>query len=340
MTILAASIGVLLLRPLLRTPDVAHAFSPSPSSGTTIPTATALGSSSDGLESLQNIPFLPAEVLSEFLTGVGPSLTAANLRVGYHSGVVSREELDDIERLLPEIAASSPRIDDDESDTTDRRLVQSVAEIRGHWDTALRGRSWPVRKLGEWAAPAVVGSVARLQEKTVRQAGAMEWINREGLEVLRGGTDAAVGVRAALSGGSGEGRLRFNDTRARFEEERGVWSASMDVFFETAAGTVAAVEGREETAAPPSPAAAAALSALLTGTDDDDEDLSAAAAGGVAVVDDTGRSTPAYAVAAASPPPPPAVVGSVNAYFVPEGEIKILVVEIEDVSYNVTWKGL
>ena len=32
--------------------------------------------------------------------------------------------------------------------------------------------------------------------------------------------------------------------------------------------------------------------------------------------------------------------GLVNAYFVPNDEIKILVVEIDDILHNVTWKGL
>mmetsp|Transcript_10727 Transcript_10727/g.22278 ORF Transcript_10727/g.22278 Transcript_10727/m.22278 type:complete len:105 (-) Transcript_10727:48-362(-) len=33
-------------------------------------------------------------------------------------------------------------------------------------------------------------------------------------------------------------------------------------------------------------------------------------------------------------------VGLVNAYFVPDDEIKILVVEIDEILHNVTWKGL
>ena len=33
-------------------------------------------------------------------------------------------------------------------------------------------------------------------------------------------------------------------------------------------------------------------------------------------------------------------IGLVNAYFIPNEEIKILVVEINDSMYNITWKGL
>lgn len=364
--VILAFVGLLLL--LLLVPSGVEAFSPSShysqssrsqsytsstTSRTTTPlrrsrsrTTTGVSSSTDDtLESLQDLPFVPKEVLSKFVTNVGTSLTSANLQAGYEAGVVTRQELDDIQQLLPETQ-------------TQTESIQSIAEIRGHWDNALSGQPWVIQKLGEFAAPTVVGLVAKMQEKTVRQAGAMAWINHAALEVLQANTTILTLLSSSSSSSTGGGvvtnKLRFNNTRARFEDDKQVWSASMDVFFventtpiesSTATQTDDGVTTTAKDMDEPTPSTdddnTALLAALMEGTDDDTDDLSSLW-GSVTVVDENTRQSSDAAASATTTTKssPPVILGLVNAYFIPEEEIKILVVEIDDVLHNVTWKGL
>jgi hypothetical protein len=93
---------------------------------------------------------------------------------------------------------------------------------------ALEGQPWHIQTMGNLATSLVVSVVSALQAKLQQQATQMKWINENAMPIIQ----ANATVVDILGGGT----LRFNNTRARYEENRDVWSASMDV--------VGATEGR------------------------------------------------------------------------------------------------
>jgi hypothetical protein len=143
-------------------------------------------------------------------------------------------------------------------------------------------------------------------------------------------------------------KLAFNNTRAKYEDDRGVWSASMDVFVvshdrasspETNSDNADGAD--DEIVEEPVSEARVALQALKDGTGEDDEDDLSSFLGSIDVLEQkSGSQNDEIAATPAATSNYPNVVGLVNAYFVPGDEIKILVVEIDGILHNVTWKGL
>ena len=207
--------------------------------------------SASNLGDNDNLAFVPKKVMSKFLSSIGGPIASSSLQAGYQAGVVSDEELEDVKTNL-------------DLDTT---LLKDEV-IQEKWKEALQDQPWHIKTMGSLASGLVVGIVSNLQTKLQEQAAQMKWINENALPIIQ--TNQTV---VDLLGG---GPLTFNNTRARYESDRDVWSASMDVL------------GLQ----PPSS------------------------------LSDT------------------APVGLVNAYFTPSEDIKILVVEIDDVMHNLTWKGL
>jgi len=278
---------------------------------------------------LADLPFVPKEVLSKFLLAVGDPLTAGSIQAGYHAGVVSEDDLAAIQTKMPGMFSIKSTMLE----------CQSVETIEKHWRDALEGQPWHVQSMGKLATATIVPLVAKMQEKAVSQANAMKWINENALPLLQRNATVVELLSSSSSGASGNGetKLGFNNTRAKYETDRKVWSASMDVFavVESEKAATAAVTGA------PSSGASAALAALTEGMENTDDELSSFR-GSIDVLDPTApvtttTTTTPEASAKASPVGP---VGWVNAYFVPDDEIKILVVEIDDVLHNVTWKGV
>lgn len=280
--------------------------------------------------------------MSKFLSSsVGESLTAANLQAGYQAGVVSAQEMDEIAARMPGMASASAAAT--ATSAAPQLRVSSIESIRADWQNAVANQPWHVQKLCNLAGPTVIELVAKLQEKAVRQANAMTYINNEAARVLQSNeTIARLLLSSSASADSNSSnndnnsndnsisstaqpKLRFNNTRAKYETDRKVWSASMDVFVANDQEQTLVVP---QTTAPTS-AAQTALAAMMESTDGDnnDSDLSSSFLGRVEVLDPSSSSS-------SSP------MGLVNAYFVPDEEIKILVVEIDGVLHNVTWKGL
>lgn len=321
---------------------------------TSTPTSTSLCSSDSDADLLQDLPFVPPEVMAKFMASVGNPLTAGSLQAGYQAGVVSEDELEEIRLKLPDPSNNNYEV---------LPSAQSRDTIEACWQAALEGQPWHVRTMGKLATATIVPLVAKLQEKSVQQANAMKWINENALPLIQGNA-TVVGLLCQSSGGSSDdtdsngnasasanAKLVFNNTRAMYEADRGVWSASMDVFVagsnnnnnnnrplaeaKTEAGADASTDVSK---------ASAALAALTEGMDEDDL---ASFQGSIDVLDDVmGADYDAVATTTTTTPtptPPPVAnkgIGLVNAYFVPDDEIKILVVEIDDILHNVTWKGL
>eukprot|EP00536_Pseudo-nitzschia_multiseries_P016055 jgi/Psemu1/292330/fgenesh1_pg.1010_\ len=304
--------------------------------GNSNPALAGSSSSNDGddtLELLQELPLVPKEVLSKFLASVGDSLTRANLQAGYQAGVVSSDELEEIATRMPGLDLTAPP------------SVQSVDSLRKSWDDSAEGQPWPVRKLCGLAGPTVVGLVAKLQERSVRQASTMAWINGEALALLQSNT-TIVELLSPSDVSASTTRLRFNNTRARFEPDKGVWSASMDVFDEARQNVLPPPSEATTTPERAEPSAAqTALDALIEGvsedSDVDNNDADDFLSMRVGVLDPTSSSSvSSTTTTTAAPTPGSSPIGLVNAYFVPDEEIKILVVEIDGILHNVTWKGL
>ena len=296
--------------------------------------SNANSNANDDLELLQNLPFVPKEVLSKFLaSSAGESLTAANLQAGYQAGVVSGQEMDEIAARMPGMAGAASTA------STTLLPIQSIESIRADWENAVRNQPWHVQKLCNLAAPTVIGLVAKLQEKAVRQANAMKYINDEATRVLQSNeTIVQLLSNSGADATSSTTKLRFNNTRAKYETDRKVWSASMDVFVSNEQQTPTPTTTTTTTQTPTTSAAQTALAAMMESTDDDDnDDLSSSFLGSVEVLDPSSSTTTTTSTSMPSSSSP---MGLVNAYFVPEEEIKILVVEIDGVLHNVTWKGL
>ena len=318
------------------------------------PQQSSASSDSDA-DLLKDLPFVPPEVMAKFMAAVGDPLTAGSIQAGYQSGIISSDELEEIRTKIPTMqeAASATSIPQ----------AQSKQTIEEHWKAALAGQPWHVQTMGKLATATIVPLVAKLQEKSVRQANAMKWINENALPMIQGNA-TVVGLlslsdrdRDSDSNGDSNGdmsklsSLTFNNTRAKYETDRGVWSASMDVFVAGGnEGGDATGESSPEIEITKPSEADAALAALQKGIGDDDgkydDDLSSFA-GSIAVLD---SSTSRGVVEGISKQQSPSrssnnknnknKVGLVNAYFVPNDEIKILVVEIDGILHNVTWKGL
>eukprot|EP00537_Pseudo-nitzschia_pungens_P002294 CAMPEP_0172368880 /NCGR_PEP_ID=MMETSP1060-20121228/29617_1 /TAXON_ID=37318 /ORGANISM="Pseudo-nitzschia pungens, Strain cf. cingulata" /LENGTH=371 /DNA_ID=CAMNT_0013093617 /DNA_START=228 /DNA_END=1343 /DNA_ORIENTATION=- len=339
-------------------------------SGSSSPNTNTNSNSDTTLELLQDLPLVPKEVLSKFLASVGDTLTRANLQAGYEAGAVSSDEMEEIAARMPglDLATNATGTGTGSSKataTTTMPAVQSVESLKAAWDDAAQGQPWPVRKLCGLAGPTVVGLVAKLQEKAVKQASAMAWINGAALSVLQANATIVELLSMSMSpelledgrtASKSATKLRFNNTRARFEADKGVWSASMDVFDEARqviasdddiendvdididAVAPSEGEGREPSAAQ------TALEALMSEDSDGDnpDDLLTLTVGVLDPASSPLGSTDATATKTATPTAAPgsSPIGLVNAYFVPEEEIKILVVEIDGVLHNVTWKGL
>ena len=176
------------------------------------------------------------------------------------------------------------------------------------------------------ATTIIVGVVAKQQEKTVQQANAMKWINENALPIIQSNSTVVELLSSSSSSSSSSNaavKLRFNNTRAKFETDRNVWSASMDVFDEQRSSSIA--EQNDDSASD-------ALAALTEGMNmnmndgNDGEDDTMSFKGSI----DVDRSATRQSKN----------IGLVNAYFNPDDEIKILVVEIDNVMHNLTWKGL
>lgn len=269
----------------------------------------ALGQSvSSDADLLQDLPFVPKEVMAKFMTLVGDPLTASSLQAGYQAGAVSKDELETISQRLPGMSMELPE-------------AQSIETIEGHWKACLEGQPWHVQSMGKLATATIVPLVYKLQKKSVEQAKAMRWINENTLSMLQ--TNETI-LQLFSSEDNQVPTLALNNTRAKFETDRGVWSASMDVF----------VPDKDKSQNQEEPSTAgAALQALKDGMDDD-----GISSFDVNVLDEFVPSP--TAIEESNDNTKKGTIGLVNAYFVPDDEIKILVVEIDDVLYNVTWKGL
>jgi len=191
--------------------------------------------------------FVPKGVLQKFFTAVGGPIAASALAAGVAGGAVSDEELKEV------------------NDSIDITMgVQSEEEIGEKWINALEDEKWYLKNLGNLIQPLVVKLVLAMQAKTQEQAKQMQWINEKALPIIQDSQE----VVNVLGGEP----LKLNNTRAKYEDDRDIWVASMDVY---------------------------------GGQDDENKKI-----------------------------------GLVNTYFTPSDEVKILVVEIDDISYNLTWTKL
>ena len=210
---------------------------------------TVLSASKSNLDGM-DLGFVPKKVMSKFLSSIGGPLASSSLQAGYQAGAVTIEELEDVKVNLGEL--STELLDDD--------------AIQEKWDQALQNEPWHIQTMGSLASPLVVGLVSRMQTNVQQQAEQMKWINENALPAIQ----ANQTVVNILGGPP----IVFNNTRAKYEDDRNVWSASMDVL---------------------GPSSGASSSQKK---------------------------------------------GLVNAYFTPSDDIKILVVEIDDIMHNLTWKGI
>ncbi len=281
--------------------------SPIPTGGRAQDLSQSQSVSSDA-DLLQDLPFVPKEVMAKFMTLVGDPLTASSLQAGYQAGAVSKDELDTISQRLPGMSMELPE-------------AQSIETIEGHWKACLEGQPWHVQSMGKLASATIVPLVHKLQKKSVEQANAMSWINENTLSILQ--NNATIVQLLSSDERIKAPTLALNNTRAKFEIDRGVWSASMDVF-------VSNNDSSSPIQDEPSKAGAA-LQALKEGMGDD-----GISSFDVDVLDDSASFTTKQQ----STDNEDEKIGLVNAYFVPNDEIKILVVEIDDILHNVTWKGL
>ena len=266
---------------------------------------------------LQDLPFVPKEVMAKFMAAVGEPLTAGSLQAGYQAGAVSKDELEEIRNKLPGMEASTIEIP----------KAQSIQTIEGHWNAALEGQPWHVKSMGKLAKATIVPLVAKLQEKSVRQANAMRWINENALLMIES-NGVVVGLLSPFEQQeqNSYNKLAFNNTRAKFEVDRGVWSASMDVFVQGVDNNSVIRDDVSKSGA--------ALQALKESMDDD-----GISSFNVGVPEDSSFVDPTTTIQSTDDNNV-SNVGLVNAYFVPDDEIKILVVEIDGILHNVTWKGL
>ena len=225
-----------------------------------------------------------------------------------------------------------------------QQQIQSIEVIQQKWEEALVGQPWHIQKSVGMSTTTIVGVVAKLQENTVQQANAMKWINENALPIVQ--RNSAVVELLSLSSSLSSTRtssssssssinisnnnavvkLRFNNTRAKFETDRKVWSASMDVFDEQMSSSSSSSSIGEND----NDSASDALAALTEGMNmkygNDGEDDTMSFKGSI----DVDRSATRQSKK----------IGLVIAYFNPDDEIKILVVEIDAVMHNLSWKGL
>ena len=302
------------------------------------------------MELLQDLPFVPKEVLSKFLRTVGRPITVANLYQGYYAGCISDQELQDIQTNLPDFLPTSTSTntntntnsiikqeEDEQQQAEDVQLqvlppLQSIDYIQQQWKGALRGQPWYVEKMGTLATSTVVQIIARMQQKAYEQVTAMHYINTAALSMIQQNTT----IVRLLATATGSTTLRFNNTRAKYEPDRNVWSASMDVFDDQLMITTSS----DHTIS----------SNNINNNKDDDNNSAAVASAAVAALTDgmldenlSGRisvATPSSSSSSTTTNTKKNKIGLVNAYFIPNEEIKILVVEIQNTMYNLTWKGL
>ncbi|OEU07140.1 hypothetical protein FRACYDRAFT_251607 [Fragilariopsis cylindrus CCMP1102] len=135
-------------------------------------------------------------------------------------------------------------------------------------------------------------------------------------------------------------KLKFNNTRAKYESDRKVWSASMDVFDERRTITATATTDNTNSNNNDDKNDAVAALLLAEGIDDNENEKVTGNIGITTVVDidvdvDNNNNEKKKKQSNSNNK-----IGLVNAYFIPNEEIKILVVEINDIMYNITWKGL
>lgn len=167
--------------------------------------STAMASSP--FENNKDLGFVPQGVMSKFLLSIGGPIASGSLQAGYQAGVVTDKELSDVNANL-----------DFETE------LQSEEFIQQKWKEALADQPWPVKSLGSMASSIVVGLVSNLQRKLLDQATQMKWINDNALPIVQ----ANQTVVDILGGGP----IAFNNTRAKYESDKDVWSASMDVLGE------------------------------------------------------------------------------------------------------------
>ena len=205
------------------------------------------------------------------------------------------------------------------------------------------GQPWHFQKLGGMATTIIVGVVAKQQEKTVQQANAMKWINENALPIVqrnsavvellslssslsstRTSSSSSSSSSINISNNNAVVKLRFNNTRAKFETDRRVWSASMDVFDEQMSSSSSSIGENDNDSASDALAALTEGMNMKYGNDGEDDTMSFK--GSI----DVDRSATRQSKK----------IGLVIAYFNPDDEIKILVVEIDAVMHNLSWKGL
>lgn len=174
---------------------------------TTAPSARSHHLSKTALSSSQldaELGFLPKDVMAKFLSSIGGPIATSSLEAGLQAGVVTDEEISDVNANL---------------DLSSELQPDNVIEEK--WKEALQGQPWHIQTMGNMASSLVVSVVSNLQQKMKDQAAQMKWINDNALPVIQANST----VVDILGGGT----LQFNNTRARYEDDRDVWSASMDV---------------------------------------------------------------------------------------------------------------
>jgi len=310
--------------------------------------STHLQLTSDDAELLSDLPFVPKEVMAKFLKSVGDPLTTASLRAGYEAGAISNEELLTLEQNGVDVDATLE--------------AQSKESIEAAWNQALEDQPWLVKSVGKVATKTIVPLVQKMQTQAVEQANAMTYINREALLQISQNEEVVGLLTTKISDSSAleeqEPELIFNNTRAKYEDDRGVWSASMDVFVKrrhndnddststSNSNSELSTEAQDNISN-----ATAALAALQEGMSEEMVDTAKWSVGVLEELENEG-----LVVSSSANESPPeneritstgsdtnnkdTVVGLVNAYFVPNQDVKILVVEIDGILHNVTWKGL
>ena len=190
--------------------------------------------------------------------------------------------------------------------------------------------------------------MAKLQQKTFEQVNAMKYINDNALVLIQNNVEVVQLLSLSLESESelesndtnDQVKLKFNNTRAKYESDRKVWSASMDVFDERRMMTTADTDNNNSNNDSDNDALAALL--LAEGIDDNENEKLTGTIGITTVVDvdvdnnnNNNNNNDKKKQSNINNK-----IGLVNAYFIPNEEIKILVVEINDRMYNITWKGL
>ncbi|OEU14448.1 hypothetical protein FRACYDRAFT_240992 [Fragilariopsis cylindrus CCMP1102] len=298
------------------------------------------------MELLNEIPFLPKEVMSKFLSSIGGPLAAANIQAGYQAGIISLEEFKEIQTKLPEMVSNN----DDDSNSNGN--IQSIDYITKKWEEALIGQPWYIKKFGAFSSKTIVQLVAKLQQKTFEQVKAMKYINDNALILIQNNVEVVQLLSLSISESELESnddtnddgnngnivKLKFNNTRAKYESDRKVWSASMDVFDERRMMTTADTDNNNSNNDSDNDALAALL--LAEGIDDNGNEKLTGNIGITTVVDVDVDNNNNNNEKKKKQSNSNNKIGLVNAYFIPNEEIKILVVEINDRMYNITWKGL